>query len=1254
MVTATTISNASAATLSGGVATFAEAPGATPNFIFPFVGNNSYTVANINQFQYLMYRPLYFFGNGNQPTVNTALSIANLPTFTNNNTTVTLTLKSYQWSNGETVTAQEVIFWMNMMKVESTQFVGYQPGDIPDDVVSMSTPNSSTVVFNLNGPVNPQWWLYNNLSQITPMPMAWDVMNSTEVAGSEACGTSSWNNVLITHLNGTPVPANAAATSCANVWQYLETEAGYDPTNPAAPNTQIPTYATSPLWQVVDGPWHVTSMDALGNVTLEPNLSYSGPVKPTLSKFVEVPFATNADEFNALSTDQITVGYLPPEDITSTAVSATQPGPNNPALANNYNLSAVSEWGFNYFPYDFNSSGDNGYAGTIFRQLYFRQAMQLLVDQTAYVNNYFKGYAAPTYSPMPPGSNNPFTNSFEQANPYPYNPGAATTLLQQNGWTINPSGTDVCANSALCGVPVGTPLSFNLTYNATDPTNSQMILADIASWNAAGINVIGTATDFNGAFNDFGCGSPSCPWDLSAWGGGWIYAPDVYPSGEYQFQTNASFNPGMYSSPLIDSLVTSTTTTGANLDTYESTVARQLPVIFQPTTALIEEVQNNLQGATPLNPISNITPENWSFSTSPVVTTSISGTVTSGSGAVSGICVNAFSNGSSGDVAWPGATTGTNGSYTIVGLPIGSYSIEFTTGCGAANNYLTQWYSGQATQNTSSLVNVSAGGAPNIDATMVLSGAIAGSVVSGTAPVAQVCVNAYPPNSSTPMGATGLTDANGNYTISALPPGSYTVSADPLCGTTGTASPYAYQTYASTLNIAPGATDSNVNFNLFSTSTLPPAPPPADVATTSFGTPTSVVTTPGNPASLTQSELGATATLAVPANALPAGTTVSLYPVTNAAQLAQSLPTGQSYLASFAVSWQAANGSSPAALAPLSLTITDSSIVPGDVIYGVTSTGLTVLGTATFSGSVTVTFTSDPTFIVATPTEPSVTIASPANGATYVVGQTINAAFTCTPGAGAVLASCTGPVSSGSPVSTATLGVHSFSVTGSDSDGQSTTVSSSYTVVSPSSAVNAQCVGTLPAGAYNNVATSSGCVVTVADDILGNLQVQAGGSLVDHAALIVGNLEATNALWVDIRGGSVGGNLQVTRLSTVPSGTTDGSALNVICGIVVGGNLQVQMSQVGAPIEVGAPDCGQGLEMNGNLQVLNNDGNVVIGSLGVPFAVQGNVLVMNNKGGGSLTNVSAGGNCQLKNNGPNGIVGVMNSALGNNSCNQVT
>ena len=92
--------------------------------------------------------------------------------------------------------------------------------------------------------------------------------------------------------------------------------------------------------------------------------------------------------------------------------------------------------------------------------------------------------------------------------------------------------------------------------------------------------------------------------------------------------------------------------------------------------------------------------------------------------------------------------------------------------------------------------------------------------------------------------------------------------------------------------------------------------------------------------------------------------------MTNAAALSSGIPSGSSYVVSFAVSWEAPDGTSPSAISAITMTITDPSIVAGDVIYEVTSTGLQAVGTATVDGSVTITFTNDPTFVVSSAPRP--------------------------------------------------------------------------------------------------------------------------------------------------------------------------------------------------------------------------------------------------------------------------------------------
>ena len=75
-----------------------------------------------------MYRPLYMFGdNGDSVTVNYPLSPADAPVYSDGGKTVTINLKGWKWSDGETVDASDVMFWLNMMKAEKANYAGYCP-----------------------------------------------------------------------------------------------------------------------------------------------------------------------------------------------------------------------------------------------------------------------------------------------------------------------------------------------------------------------------------------------------------------------------------------------------------------------------------------------------------------------------------------------------------------------------------------------------------------------------------------------------------------------------------------------------------------------------------------------------------------------------------------------------------------------------------------------------------------------------------------------------------------------------------------------------------------------------------------------------------------------------------------------------------------------------------------------------------------------------------------------------------------------
>ena len=72
----------------------------------------------------LMFRPLYWFGVGNRPDLNPGLSVADPPVYSHGARTVTIKMKGYKWSNGETVDAKDVVFWMNMVKADAPSWAG--------------------------------------------------------------------------------------------------------------------------------------------------------------------------------------------------------------------------------------------------------------------------------------------------------------------------------------------------------------------------------------------------------------------------------------------------------------------------------------------------------------------------------------------------------------------------------------------------------------------------------------------------------------------------------------------------------------------------------------------------------------------------------------------------------------------------------------------------------------------------------------------------------------------------------------------------------------------------------------------------------------------------------------------------------------------------------------------------------------------------------------------------------------------------
>ena len=576
-------------TVDKSIATFAEAPGSVPNYIFPLDGLPYFNVADTSQFQYLMYRPLYWFDDNGRVQLNTSLSLADPPVYSADGKSVSITLKGWRWSDGTQITARDIQFWQNLVTANKDNWGGYSPGDYPDNVLStaINPRNPLQITFNLSQAYGSDFFTYNELSQITPLPQhVWDKETPTGAVGNY----------------------DETTTGARAVFSLLDYE-----------SKDIATYDSNPLWKVASGPWKLKSMDTAGNVAMVPNPAYGGPVKATLTEFFEVPYPTDSSEFEALRSatsagnTTIDYGYIPYEDVGQEA-----------SLSTIYNFEPWTGWQVMYFPENFT----NPTSGPIFSQLYFRQAMQHLVDQNTLITKALFGYGYPDYGPVPAKPPSSLADAFEKANPYPYSPSTAVSLLQANGWTVIAGGVSTCTHPGVgsgecgAGIAMGAKASFGLQYASGSPSFDQEMALVKSDFSTAGIHIDLTTAPFEDIIGDLEpCGCTG--WDMGSWDVGWIYQPDYYPTGEDLWWCSGApgefgaADAGGYCDAPANALINATQTSNSvtAMDRYEDYFAAQLPVIWMPVADMqLSETNKDLHGTDPQSPLFFINPENWRWS----------------------------------------------------------------------------------------------------------------------------------------------------------------------------------------------------------------------------------------------------------------------------------------------------------------------------------------------------------------------------------------------------------------------------------------------------------------------------------------------------------------------------------------------------------------------------------------------------------------------------------------------------------------
>lgn len=577
--------------VTGGTVTIALPAGTPINKIFPFMTSDTEYTANIYDFTYLMYRPLYWWDGSR--TLNETRSLAKVPVFENHDKTVVIQLKhGWKFSDGQSISPANVAFFVGMLVNETSHFYFDIPGYFPSDLTSTSYDNAKdTVTLHLKVSVNPMWFLDTQLPEITPFPSAWDLSRAGKKSDCES------------------ETASVQKADCPAVYNYLESQAD-DKT----------TYASNPLWQVVDGPFHLTQFSPDGtSATFEPNRAYSGSPKPRISKLIEEVPTSTAAEYGLLQSGALTIGYVPYNSAPVKPISATKP-PSNPVSS--YDLQPLSDgWAYNDMFWNYN----NPKIGPLIHQLYFRQAMQSLVDEKGDIETALRGYGYMDFGPNPPEPANPFETSYERSDPYPYSPKRARKYLTDNGWKIPSNGPAYCVRpgkgKGKCGSGISADEkmpSIELQYNPASESYTLEVSNLQSAAAGVGIEITPVGRPIGTLFSEIPACTPSqaeCKWQMIYLGTAEQEEVTYYPLTADAFKKGGSFNVSNYANSYVTSLFAQAIAKPGTqpLDEIDNYLVKTAAVLYMPVPDnVIYEVDPHLKGFVQ-SVIDVIQPETWYF-----------------------------------------------------------------------------------------------------------------------------------------------------------------------------------------------------------------------------------------------------------------------------------------------------------------------------------------------------------------------------------------------------------------------------------------------------------------------------------------------------------------------------------------------------------------------------------------------------------------------------------------------------------------
>ncbi len=547
-----------------------EFAGVPPTWIFPVTNSANNSIGSVTLFQEFMWRPLFYSPDGNAQVIDYPLSTGEAPVISNGGKTFTITLNpAFKWSNGVAVTSYDVLFDFDLIKAAIAEnpanYAGYVPGQFPANA-TFKVLGPSTFSLTFNKTYNQGWLFWDEVGQLIPLPStAWNVTSAT----SKHVPMSTWET-----LKG-----------AEGIYNYLSGLSG-----------DKGTYATNPVWQTVDGPFKLTSFNSTtGSFSMVPNPSYGGPYKAKYSTLNMIFYTDETAEYDAALSGALSIAYLPFQNL-----------PQLKSLkAKGFEVYGYPGMGFNYIAYNFKDTTNHW--NDIIAQLYVRQALAHLQNESAEIKGIFLGAAIPAYTAIPSLPKTAYVPADATTDPYPYDPATTVSILKAHGWKVVPGGQTVCSKAGTAsdecgaGIPAGTALSFNLPYSTTPSWIGELIdsLASTAK-TYAGITIAPEAKTFTFIVQNYNNPVPSDAKYINSWNavqfGG--YTENGYPTTNQIFNTGGGGNFGSFSNPAVDSAINGSLNSpnSTALINEGNVVAEQQPGIFEPLNDNIIMWKNNISG----------------------------------------------------------------------------------------------------------------------------------------------------------------------------------------------------------------------------------------------------------------------------------------------------------------------------------------------------------------------------------------------------------------------------------------------------------------------------------------------------------------------------------------------------------------------------------------------------------------------------------------------------------------------------------